>query len=143
MGPRRLCVYVNNYNPTVLHSTRADNDMKLIPSGADTKDIAWYITSYAAKKQHKTSNAAALLAKRVKLHMRQEKHVREFVNANKRLITRCANALSRDHEFSAPEVISYLMDWGDRYESHHYVSIYWNDAMAALKRAYPALRSEL
>jgi hypothetical protein len=61
---------------------------------------------------------------------------------NKRHIQRCANSLSREQEFSAPEVISYLMTWGDRYLSHQYVSIYWDSVMFAMKKKYPELKNK-
>ncbi|KAF8805372.1 hypothetical protein BYT27DRAFT_7258479 [Phlegmacium glaucopus] len=35
--------------------------------------------------------------------------------------------------------MSYLMGWGDRFESHHYVAIYPGAIMAALKGKYPSL----
>ncbi|KAF7318390.1 ATP-dependent DNA helicase [Mycena chlorophos] len=43
------------------------------------------------------------------------------------------------HEFSAPEVISYLMGWGDRFISHVYVKIYWDQITAQLRKAFPYL----
>ena len=39
-----------------------------------------------------------------------------------------------------PEIISYLMGWGDHFESHHYVAIYTNVIVAGLKKRYPGLR---
>ncbi|KAF9494034.1 hypothetical protein BDN71DRAFT_1508086 [Pleurotus eryngii] len=61
---------------------------------------------------------------------------------NKKMINRCANVLSRDQEFSAPEVVSYLMGWGDRYVSHHFVTIYWDSVIYNLKENYPELRDK-
>ncbi|KAF7305863.1 ATP-dependent DNA helicase [Mycena chlorophos] len=58
---------------------------------------------------------------------------------NKRLLQRCANTLSRQHEFSAPEVISYLMGWGDRFISHTYVRIYWDRITLVLRTIFPEL----
>ncbi|KAF7289083.1 ATP-dependent DNA helicase [Mycena chlorophos] len=52
---------------------------------------------------------------------------------------RCANTLSRQHEFSAPEVVSYLMGWGDRFISHTYVKIYWDHVTAQLRKTFPNL----
>lgn len=54
---------------------------------------------------------------------------------NKRLIQRCANALTWDQEFSGQEAINYLMGWGDRYESHHYVVIYWGQCHGSNEKA--------
>lgn len=45
-----------------------------------------------------------------------------------------------EKEFSGPEVISYLMGWGDQFMSHHFVPIYWNGVLYALKKTFPSLR---
>ncbi|KAG1889422.1 hypothetical protein F4604DRAFT_1915296 [Suillus subluteus] len=58
---------------------------------------------------------------------------------NRRLIQCCANSLSQEQEFSTPEVISYLMGWGDQYISHHFEMIYWNAVVSLLKKTYPQL----
>ncbi|KAG8216549.1 hypothetical protein J3R82DRAFT_6697, partial [Butyriboletus roseoflavus] len=55
------------------------------------------------------------------------------------LIQRCANSLSRDQEFSTPKVVSYLMNWGDRYISHHFKPLYMSSVIAMLKQVYPQL----
>ena len=141
-GPRRTCGYLNNWNFAVLQTTRANHDIKLITNGEETKDISFYITNYVAKKQTHSSNTSALLAKRFAYHQAQEAARADWVDANKRLLQRCANSLSRLQELSAPEVVSYLMGWGDRYLSHHYVPIYWDGAVAALKQFYPTLRKK-
>lgn len=141
-GPKRTCGYLNNWNPAVLQAMRCNHDIKLITNGEETKDISFYITNYDAKKQKPSSNTSALLAKRLAFHRAQEKYNADLNQISKRLIQRCANTLSRDHEFSAPEVVSYLMGWGDRFLSHHYVPIYWDGAMTALKKKFPELKNE-
>lgn len=141
-GPRRLHPFLNNWNPITLICTRSNNDVKLITNGGETKEYGWYITSYTAKKQHNTSNASALLAKAVAFHQKQERYTSDIELLNKRLIQRCANTLSREQEFSAPEVISYLMGWGDRYVSHQTENIYFSSVVSLLKRQYPALRHQ-
>ena len=138
-GPKRLAAYLNNWCPPILQCLRSNHDIKLITNGAETKDITWYITCYTAKKQQASSNTSALLAKRLAFHRKQEARNADITSLNKKLIQRCANTLSREQEFSAPEVISYLMGWGDRYISHHFVSVYWDNVTAALKRRYPGL----
>ena len=40
---------------------------------------------------------------------------------------------------SGPQVISYLMNWGDRFTSHQYVSIFWSQLSNALKEVFPFL----
>ena len=139
-GPKRTFGYLNNWNPVLLQVIRANHNIKLITNGAETKDIAWYITNYATKKQQRSGNASALLATRLAFHQSQEKTNSNLAELNRRLIQRCANTLSREQEFSAPEVISYIMGWGDRYISHSFTSIYTDPLFYALRRQYPQLR---
>lgn len=35
--------------------------------------------------------------------------------------------------------MSYLMNWGDRFISHHYVPVYWAQLGNALRSVYPSL----
>ncbi|KAJ3561239.1 hypothetical protein NP233_g10314 [Leucocoprinus birnbaumii] len=138
-GLKRYVPYLNNFNRCLMQLFRSNHDIKLITNGVETQDIGWYITNYAAKKQQRSSNISALLARRFAFHQQQERDNRDLRQIHKQLIQRCANTLSREQEFSAPEVMSYLMDWGDRYISHLYVKIYWDQACSALFRAYPQL----
>lgn len=140
-GPKRLCAFLNNWNSPLMMTLRANHDVKLIMNGGDTNILTWYITNYASKKQQRSSNVSALLAKRVAFHTSEERRRNDLRDINKCLIQRCANTLTRDREFSGPEIMSYLMGWGDRYESHHYVAIYSDTIIAALKGRYPGLRS--
>lgn len=142
-GPRRTCAFMNNWCPSIMQILHSNHDIKIITNGAETKDITWYITVYASKKQHKSGNTSALLAKRVAFHKTQERHTSDLNDVNRRMLQRCANTLSREQEFSAPEVINYLMGWGDRVVSHNFVSIYLDSVLGALKSAYPALRNQL
>ncbi|RDB21373.1 hypothetical protein Hypma_011904 [Hypsizygus marmoreus] len=140
-GPKRTAAYLNNWNPTLLNLLHANHDIKLIMYSGETKNLSWYITNYATKKQMPSFNTSALLAKRLAFHYLQEKRTADILAMNKRLIQRCANTLSRNQELSAPEVISLLMGWGDRYESHFYTPIYWDNAVFALKTQFPELRT--
>ena len=139
-GPKRLCAFLNNYNPIITLVLRANHDSKLIMSGGETNVLTWYITNYASKKQQRSSNVSALLAKRVAFHTLEERRRDDLADTNKRLIQRCANTLARDREFSGPEIMSYLMGWGDRYESHHYVGISADTIVGTLKQQFPELR---
>ncbi|KAF8799798.1 hypothetical protein BYT27DRAFT_7119914, partial [Phlegmacium glaucopus] len=103
--------------------------------------LTWYITNYASKKQQRSSNVSALLAKCVAFHKLEEKRRTNLTDVNKCLIQQCANTLTHDREFSGPEIISYLMGWGDQYESHHYVTIYSDGIISALKDKYPGLKN--
>ncbi|KAF8798476.1 hypothetical protein BYT27DRAFT_7320360 [Phlegmacium glaucopus] len=130
-GPRRFCGFLNNWNPTLLMTTRANHNVKLFMNGRDTNVLTWYITNYTSKKQQRSSNVSALL---------EEKKRKDVTDVNKRLIQCCANTLTHDREFSGPEIMSYLMGWGDRFESHHYIAIYLDAIISALKSKYPGLR---
>jgi len=61
---------------------------------------------------------------------------------NKKLLTRCANALFSEREFSGPEVMSYLMGLEDRFESHIYSNVYWDAAVGSLTTAFPSLKGD-
>ena len=108
--------------------------------GADgqTATLTYYITNYATKKQQDSSNASALLAKQLAFSKKEDHRQMDLNKLNKKLIQSCANCLSRDQEFSAPEIMTYIMGWLDVYLSHHYVMIYWDTAAIALKRTFPA-----
>ena len=140
-GPKRTYTFINNWNPSIMQCVRANNDIKLITNGAETRDIMFYVSQYVAKRQNKSSNASALLAKKLAFHQKSERYNSDTNRLNKRLLQRCANTLSREQEFSAPEVISYLMGWGDRFISHHFVNIYWSGVMALLKRTFSKMRT--
>jgi hypothetical protein len=141
-GPKRTVSRFNNWNRAILLCVRSNHDIKLITNGSETKDITWYITNYATKKQAVSSNTSALLAKRLAFHKVQERYTRDCHLINKRLLQRCTNCLTRDREFSAPEAMAYIMGWGDRFISHKFSTIYLNGIRGALKREFPELRGQ-
>ncbi|KAJ7507781.1 hypothetical protein B0H11DRAFT_1902810 [Mycena galericulata] len=141
-GPRRVCGRLNAWNPALLQIIRANQDIKLITNGHETKNIAFYITLYIAKKQIQCTNASALLAKSLAFQRKMNARARESRDVNRRMITQCANTLSRQQELSGPEVVGYLMGWGDRFISHKFVPIYWDEITGALRRAFPALQKK-
>lgn len=132
---------MNTWNPTLLSCTRANHDVKLITNGEATKDLSFYITSYTAKNQQHSSNTSALLAKSYvhKSSPLNTHQINSIHDLNKRLIQRCANTLTREQELSAPEVINYLMGWGDRFISHQFESIHLGSITRLLKKAWPVL----
>jgi hypothetical protein len=138
-GPKRLCGSMNNWNSPLLVTLRANHNIKIIMHGGKTNALTWYITNYAIKKQQRSSNVSALLAKQLAFHQLEEKKQKVLTDINKCLIQCCANTLTRDREFSSPEIISYLMGWGDRFESHHYFVLYWDTIISGVKNAYPDL----
>lgn len=141
-GPKRLYGYVVGYNPAILLCLRCNHDLKLMTNASNAGGLCFYITLYATKKQQKAGNISALLARRFAFHIEQERRDPRADTMNRRLINRCANTLNRDQEFSAPEVISYLMNWGDRYISNTYVVLYWDSMVYHLKNTFPELRAK-
>ena len=95
--------------------------------------------NYKMKILLNSNNTSALLAKTFMYHRAAESYTSNLRLLNKRLIQRCANTLTREREIGAPEVVSYLMGWGDRFVSHHFKMIYWYLVVSALKKAYPIL----
>ena len=69
-NPKRLYAYVNGWVPALTVNVRCNNDGKLLTSGKDTKNVAYYMTNYAAKKQGKTYNLSAILAKGYAYHLK-------------------------------------------------------------------------
>jgi hypothetical protein len=141
-GLKQLCDFLNAWQPDILLTLWCNHDIKVLLIGLATQNLTWYITNYAAKKQGHSYNTSALLAQKHVYHNVQELRAPNAVGRNKHLLQRCANTLAWDREFSAPEVISYLMDWGDWYESHFYMVIQWDTATKALLRAYPGLKEQ-
>ena len=139
-GPRRTCPNMNGWNPWLMRCVRANHDVKLIMNGVEMCVLVLYSTNYAFKKQNQSSNVSALIADRLAFHKSLECANEDTQAYNKHLIQRCANALFTQREFSGPEIISYLMGWGDRYESHGYVLIFLDAAIWALKRSFPGLK---
>ena len=71
----------------------------------------------------------------------EERGQTDLADINKRLIQQCTNTLTRDREFSGPEIMAYLMGWGDRFESHHYVGISLDALIGAVKERFPGLKT--
>ncbi|KAF8224009.1 hypothetical protein L208DRAFT_1228349, partial [Tricholoma matsutake] len=138
--------YLNNWNPAVLHCLQANHDIKLITNGEDTKNMSFYISNYTTKKQTKSLNTSTWKeagASNTRDSWAQ-KHVRNLhnmdcIDMNKKLIQCCANTLTRQQEFSSPEIESYLMGWGDHYLSHNYAPIYWDSIVQTVKKSFPEL----
>ncbi len=141
-GPKRTYGYLNNWCPAILQSIWANHDIKLITNGMETKDIAWYITHYVAKKQNDSTNISTLLVKTFAFHHAAKNQLTDLSAINKKLVQQCGNSLSHQQELSAPEVVAYLMGWGDCFISHHFQIIHWNSIVQLLKKTFPVLRQQ-
>ena len=139
--PKRLYAYVNGWIPAITINLRCNNDGKLLTSGQDTKNIAYYVTNYAAKKQGKTYNLSAILAKGYAYHtQRPSANITGLREQQRLLLFRLVHTINREQELAAPMVMSYLMGWKDTYRSHHYVNIYWTSFVTVLLNSHPKLR---
>lgn len=141
-GMKRTVGYMNGFNPTIMEVQFCNNDQKLVTNGDETQDMTYYITMYSTKKRERSTNESAILAQRLAYHREQERKNTDHVEVSRKLVMRCATALNRQQELSAPEVVSYLMGWGDRYISHNFTPIYLDGLSGLLRKHYPILQEK-
>ena len=141
-GPKQLYAFMNGWVPGILINARCNNDGKLLTNGSDTKNITFYITSYAAKKQGKNFNTSAALAQGYAYHLdHPNMEYLDSVQEGQQLLLFCiVQSINHEQELVAPMVISYLMGWGDILQSHSYSVIYWSSFVGALLRILPELK---
>jgi Helitron helicase-like domain at N-terminus len=144
-GPKRLFGQVNGWNPGILVNARCNNDIKLLTNGGETKNITYYVTTYAAKKQGRSYNLSAVLANGFNYHEKNPitQYISQLKENSRILIFRLLQAINRQQELAAPLVISYLMGWGDVYRSHTYTPIYWTSFVSEILRAFPSLADQV
>jgi ribosomal protein S17E len=137
---RRSYQFLNGYSPAILVSLRCNNDIKMVIYGKETKTIAGYLTNYQNKDPSKTYNMSGLLGSALTYHQKHLPRYDSLREKNRLLIYRCFNVLNREAELSGPQVMSYLMNWGDHITSHQYVPVYWCQLANALKNFFPTLQ---
>ncbi len=143
-GMKRLYRYMNGWIPAVLLNGRCNNDGKLLTNGSDTKNITFYVSSYAGKKQGRNYNLSAVLADGFaydEAHKKPE-YLQDIREQHRLLLFRLLNSINREQELAGPMVVSYLMGWSDVKTSHTYSPLYWSSFMAALYTAFPVLRKQ-
>lgn len=99
------------------------------------------MTTYQTKKQGKSFNTSALMAKALLYSNDHSDHLTDIREKNRLLLFRFFQSINRESELSGPQVISYLMGWGDVFRSHHYVPLYWSSLSAYLSKVYPDIRT--
>ena len=132
--------FINNFIPNVLVYAHCNHDRKLLSNGIATKKVAWYITKYATKPQQPNSNPSALLYKGLVYHFEEEKYISDIHESTHLLLFHMQLAVNHYSEQCAPQVVSYLMGWGDSVFSHQYVSLYWTSMVRYLKHMFPDLQ---
>lgn len=68
-GPKQLYGFINGWVPGILINMRCNNDGKFLTNGGDTKNITFYVTMYAAKRQGKHFNLSAVLTYGFTFHL--------------------------------------------------------------------------
>jgi len=101
--------HINGYNPQISLSMYCNNDIKLLTNGCDTKDLTWYEMGYQTKKQGRSFNISALMAKGLLYHMQHSKYILDLQERNWLLIFHCTQVLYHETEFSGAQVHLYLM----------------------------------
>ena len=96
-------------------------DIKFIGSGASAKAILYYITDYITKLQLKTHVAYAALELAVFKLGNYDPTDDDITFRAKRMLQRCTYAMISHQELSAPQVVSYLMNYDDHFTSHKFV----------------------
>lgn len=137
-GPRRLFGYVNTFQPNCIIVIKCNQDIKLVIFGRDTRHSGWYMTNYGTKNQNRFFNYSAFVARGLLYDLQRgsEKYFNDLRERGRLLLIRCANSVNNEQELSAPQVISYLMGWGDVYRSHNYVPLYWGVFARELRRTF-------
>jgi uncharacterized protein YfiM (DUF2279 family) len=139
---RRLIGQLNAWSPSVFYGGRCNNDIKLVTNGSDARSIAWYITHYATKKQGRSFNQSAVLAKAYMYHQANSQTTIDSRERNRLFVFRCGLSLNREMEFSSQQANAYVMGYGDTIKSHTYSPIYLSSLVRALKEMYPELRDK-
>ena len=142
-SPKHNYEFVNNFIPVLLVYAHCNHDAKLLTNGDVTMKVVWYITKYATKCQQKCSNTSALLAEGLAFHFSDEKHIHDIHQHSRLLLFQSYHSINRHSEQLAPQVMSYLMGWGDSKYSHQYVPLYWSSIVQFLVLMFPELQQHL
>ena len=133
-GPKRLYGFVNSWNPAVLTNARCNNDIKFLTNGSDTKNISFYITMYATKKQGKTYNLSGVMAQGLAYHIQHPNpsYLDDLWKQQSQLLLRLGHAINWQQEIAATMAMTYLMGKSEAMHSHLYAPIYWLGFVAHL-----------
>ena len=92
------------------------------------------------KAQASHYNLSALLGKAVMYHQLQFRVTEDIQERARLLLFRCFQSVGQEMELSAPQVISYIMGWGDTLTSHNYAPVYWGGLEVLLLKSFPLLQ---
>ena len=113
--------FINGWVPGILINGQYNNDGKFLTNGGDTKNITFYMTSYAAKKQGPNFNLSAIMAQAFpyQLDHLDPAYMDQLQDSQRLLLFQLVHAINHEQELAAPIVMSYLMGWGDVFHSHY------------------------
>lgn len=137
--PKRSIPSLNNYIPAISVNVRCNNDGKFLPNAGEALGLTFYTTGYAAKKQNRSYNMSALLAKTLAYHQANNTYMDDLRESQRMLLFRATNMLNKQQELPMPIVMSYLMGRGECKMSHKYIPLYWSSFRSALLQEYPEL----
>ncbi|KAI0263900.1 hypothetical protein BC834DRAFT_826866 [Gloeopeniophorella convolvens] len=135
-APKRTFGFMNTWVPAMSVNLRCNCDGKLLTNGADTRHLTYYVSMYTTKKQGRSYNMSAVMAKGLAYHFAENEYIQELWDRQRSLLVRACNTLTREQEVPTPMVMSYLMGWGDRYMSHHYSAVFWTLFVVELKKTF-------
>jgi hypothetical protein len=144
-GQKCLFGLINGWIPGILVNARCNNDGKFLTNGGKTKNITFYVTYYMAKKQGKNHNLLAILAQGFAYHIGHQNsgYMDDIRDSHCLLVFHLVHAINQEQELAAPMVISYLMGWGDVFQSHHYSPIYWSSFVGTLFKTFPDVKQSI
>lgn len=114
-------------------------DIKFIGSGKSAKAVLYYTTDYITKSQLKAHVAFAALELAVR---KLDEQLASMAPTDpevqaKKLLQKCAFSLISKQELSAPQVMSYLLGYGDHYIDHKFCRFFWTSFERFVDKEYP------
>lgn len=139
-NPKRTYGYFNNYIPAVTVTAKCNNDGKLLLVAADSEKLDHYIAGYMTKKQGKTYNCSAMLARGVAFNLQRSSYLEDLRTKQRLLLFRCVHMINGEQELSMEMIWRYLHLRSEMVSSHSYSTLYWSDFHFALLREFPELQ---
>ncbi|KIO04548.1 hypothetical protein M404DRAFT_75196, partial [Pisolithus tinctorius Marx 270] len=123
---KQLHPFLNGWVPVLAINAQCNNDVKLLTNLRATMNLSFYITMYQTKKQGKHYNLSAMLMKGLTYHNMCMPYLEDLCNQQQLLLFCLVHTINHKQELAMLMVMLYLMGWGNTYQSHHYMPIYWS-----------------
>ena len=130
---KRTHEMINNFNPFLMTCIRSNHDIKIIFSGKDGKNIAFYVTDYATKSELSTKQMVPLIAaSKKKIDEDASLANTDIISRTKAFITKCLNRITTEKEISGSHVSHFLLGNLDKETSHSFTRLNLHSALAWL-----------